>query len=311
MEDFENKYLVGDNLDLLRELPDESIDCIYTDPIYCTGRNFHDYDDRFKDISEYIDFMDVRIKECHRVLKNSGNIIVHVEPRISHILRNILDKHFGLKRFVNEIVWKTGGNAKNKYQLGRQHDTIIVYSKTGKHTFNPIYKPYGEKYTAANRPKMCPHHNKYFITTAAHTSQPKVNPRPNLKYEWNGHNKQWHISKEKMQELHDDNRLQYNEKGIPRIKRFLEEMDGIPVNDWFDDISNTQSKEKLDYATQKPLELINRLLILFSNKGDIVLDIFAGSGTLGRSCIEIGRTYIMFDKNENGKEVFEESIEIK
>jgi DNA modification methylase len=308
MEQFLNTYTVGDNLDLLQQLPSLSVDCIYTDPVYCTGRNFHDYDDRFESIEHYKEFIDKRMVECHRVLKNSGVIIVHVEPRISHIHRTILDKYFGFNRFVNEIVWKTGGHAKNKHKLGRQHDTIIVYSKTAKYTFNPLHKAYDEKYMKSNRPKECEHTGKLYITTAAHNSKPNVNPRPNLQYEWNGHQKQWYLSKEKMQDMHDSHQLEYNAKGVPRIKRYIENMDGIPITDWFDDVSNTQHKEKLDYATQKPIALINRLLQLFSKPEDIVLDIFAGSGTVGRSCKELGRQYILFDISDKGKTVFETSI---
>ena len=112
-----------------------------------------------------------------------------------------------------------------------------------------------------------------------------------------------------VQQLHNENRLEYNSNGIPRIKRYLDDMDGIPVTDWFDDISNVQRGEKLDYATQKPINLMNRLLKLFTNEDDIVLDIFAGSGTLGRSCIELKRVYILFDISEDARDVFEKSIE--
>jgi len=311
MDRFQNTYTVGDNIDLLKQLPSQCIDCIYTDPVYCTGRNFHDFDDRFESIESYKDFMDERIKECYRVLKNTGIIIVHVEPRISHIHRMILDKYFGHKRFLNEIVWRTWGNAKNTRKLGRQHDTIIVYTKSSNYTYNPIYKPYDEKYMKSNKPKPCSHTGKLYITTAAHNSKPDVNPRENLRYEWQGQTKQWYVSKEKMQELHDTHRLEYNGKGIPRIKRFIDDMDGIPITDWFDDISNVQQGEKMDYATQKPIALLNRLLSMFTNKDDIVLDIFAGSGTVGRSCIELQRKYILFDISEHGKKLFDESVNAK
>lgn len=308
MDAFLNSFVVGDNLELLKQIPDNSIDLVYTDPIYGTGRNFHDYDDRFESITAYQEFIEPRLEQCARVLRKSGVIVVHVEPRISHIIRNILDKYFGFNKFVNEIVWKTGGHAKNKYQLGRHHDTIIVYSKSSKYTFNPLYKPYDDKYMASNKPKYDEAHNKYFITTAAHNSKPDVNPRPNLRYEWNGNQQQWYVTKEKMQALHDADRLTYNAKGIPRFKKFIEDMDGIPVNDWFDDISNVQKSEKLDYATQKPIKLLDRILHLFSNKDDVVLDIFAGSGTVGRSALHLQRAYILFDISEKAKQIFENSI---
>lgn len=297
-----NTFTVGDNITLLRSIPAESVDMIYMDPPYNTGRDFYYFADKFADFPK---FMEERIRECHRVLKKDGNIVIHVEPRISHHIRNICDALFGDANFRNEIVWHTGGNAKNKHQLGRNHDTIIVYGKSTKAKFFPLYKPYTEDYKKGL--KLCPHHNKHYSTSAAHNSQPEVNPRPNLRYEWNGNLRQWYFSKERMQELHDDHRLEYNEKGIPRIKRFAEEMDGIPVRDTWDDISSIQNGEKTKYATQKPVKLLERIVSLYSATDDVCLDPFAGSGTLGRACRTLKRNYILLDINPEAKAVFEEA----
>jgi DNA modification methylase len=305
-----NSYYVGNNLEYLNKMSSESIDLIYFDPPYNTGRNFFDFDDKFKSIADYINFIKLRIIECSRVLKKNGNIVIHIEPKISHYFRFICDEVFGLNNFKNEIVWQTGGNAKNKYQLKRFHDTIIVYSKKGKGKakFNPLYFPYDDKYRKKSNVKYCDIHKKEYVTTALHNSQPNVNPRLNLRYAWNEHNRQWYVTKEKMQKLHEDNRLAYNKKGVPRIKRFLDEMSGIPLRDVWTDITNVQRKEKLKYATQKPVKLLERILSLYSNENDVCMDIFAGSGTLGRACINQNRKYILIDINEKGKNVFLESI---
>ena len=148
------------------------------------------------------------------------------------------------------------------------------------------------------------------MTTALHNSQPDINPRLNLRYEWKGNDKQWYVTKEKMIELEKDNRLSYNTKNIPRIKRFLDEMSGIPLRDVWCDINNIQIGEKLKYATQKPVKLIERIIKLFSNENDVCLDIFAGSGTLGRACINENRKYLLFDINHDGKKIFENSISL-
>lgn len=295
-----NRFYVGDNVPLLKGVKSGTIHMIYMDPPYNTGRNFHYFDDKFTDFSG---FMEERIKESHRILAKDGNIIIHVEPRISHHIRVICDRIFGESNFQNEIVWHSGGNSKNKYQLGRNHDTLIVYSKSSKSKFFPLYKPYTEEYKKGL--KMCPHHRKLYSTSAAHNSQPEVNPRPNLTYEWNGNTRQWYFSRDRMKALHDDNRLEYNEKGIPRIKRFLDEMDGIPVRDTWDDISSIQNGEKTRYATQKPIKLLERVLSLYSEEGDLCLDPFAGSGTLGRACRNMKRDYILFDINPEAKQVFD------
>ena len=291
----ENNYYIGDNINLLKSVKTEVIDLIYFDPPYNTGRNFYDFDDKFKTKEDYIEFMNERIKECYRVLKKSGSIVIHIEPKISHYFRYICDDIFGCNNFRNEIVWQTGGNAKNKYKLNRFHDTIIVYSKSTNQIFNPLYFEYNEEYKKKSNVKYCDLYKKEYVTTAIYNSQPEVNPRPNLRYIWNGFEKQWYVTKDKMELLHNENRLEYNKDGIPRIKRFLDEMEGIPLRDIWTDINNIQSGEKINYATQKPIKLLERIVKLYTNDNDICLDIFAGSGTLGSACINTKRNYILFD----------------
>jgi len=305
-----NTYYIGDNLDLLKKVKSNSLNFIYFDPPYNTGRNFFNFDDRFKSVDDYVTFMKDRLKECFRCLKPCSNIVIHIEPKISHYFRIICDEIFGVNNFKNEIIWKTGGNAKNLYQLNRFHDTIIVYSKKGKgkSVFNPLYFPYDDEYKKRSNVKICEIHKKEYVTTALHNSQPEVNPRLNLRYEWKGNKRQWYVKKEKMINLDKDNRLYYNKKNIPRIKRFLDEMDGIPLRDIWCDINNTQIKEKLKYATQKPVKLLERIISLYSNETDLCLDIFAGSGTLGRACINKKRNYLLFDINSDGKLIFDKSI---
>ena len=111
-----------------------------------------------------------------------------------------------------------------------------------------------------------------------------------------------------MQSLHDDDRLVYNKKGIPRIKRYLDEMSGVPIKDLWTDISQIQGSEKLDYPTQKPVKLLQRVVSLYSNEHDKVLDPFAGSGTLGRAAIALKRSYTLIDINEKGKDIFLKSL---
>jgi DNA modification methylase len=311
MNTLENEYYVGDNLDYLKQLPNNSIDLIYFDPPYNTGRNFFNFNDKFKSVEDYIEFIKLRVIECERCLKPNCNIIIHIEPKISHYFRVICDEIFGLNNFKNEIVWQTGGNAKNLYQLNRFHDTIIVYSKKGKGSkakFNPQYFPYDEEYKTKSNVKFCEIHKKEYVTTALHNSQPDVNPRLNLRYEWKGNQKQWYVTKEKMEVLDKDNRLVYNKNNIPRIKRFLDEMQGIPLRDVWCDISNTQVGEKLQYATQKPVKLLERIIQLYSNEEDLCMDIFAGSGVLGRACMKQNRKYLLLDINNDGREIFQQSI---
>jgi DNA modification methylase len=303
-----NTYNLGNSLELLQEVDSDSVDLIYIDPPYCTGRDFYHFDDRF---SSSIDYRENLIRpllsECHRVLSNVGNIVIHVEPKISHHIRIVLDDIFGEKRFKNEIVWISGGNHKSKKQLQRNHDTIIVYQKGSDSIYNPEHTPYSDE--DVRKAKTCKKTYKKYVTNALVNRQPDVVPRPNLRYEWNGNNLQWYVSKERMQELHNQDRLEYSPKtGIPRVKKYLDDLDGVPIKDVWYDIKQIQGKEKLDYATQKPVALLNRILKMFSNEQSLVLDPCAGSGTTGRSAVLTNRNYLLFDLNPNGKQIFEESI---
>lgn len=300
-----NSYITTiDTIKSLQEIDDDSINLIYIDPPYNTSRDFGDFNDKFDNMTQYRDeFMKPFIVEFHRILVKTGSIVVHVEPRISHHLRIILDEVFGEKRFVNEIVWKSGGNAKTTKKMQRSHDTILVYSKSTNYTFNPEYTPYDDKYMSSTSMKS-DEDGRQYTTAAAHNSQPNVNPRPNLRYEWNGNVRQWHCSIEMMRDRHEKNQLKYNKNGIPRFKKYVDQLSGIPIRDLWCDISQIQKGEKRNYATQKPIKLLDRIIKMFSNEGDIVLDAFAGSGTTGRSAIKNNRSYLLFDINPDGREVF-------
>jgi DNA modification methylase len=221
----------------------------------------------------------------------------------------VLDEVFGIQNFQNEIVWKSGGNKKSTKKLMRFHDTIIVYSKTSKFKYNPQYLPYDESYKKSNTIKK--DERGEYVTSAAHNSQPNVIPRPNLRYNWNGHDKQWWWNIDRMRQLENESRLEYNPNGIPRVKKYLSEMDGIPVRDLWTDINQIQGNEKMDYATQKPIQLLERIVKMFSDFGDNILDPFGGSGTTARACVKLGRNYTMIDINTKGKELFEKSINHK
>lgn len=233
--------------------------------------------------------------------------MVHVEPKISHHIRFVLDEIFGETNFKNEIVWVSGGNHASTKQLQRNHDVIIVYRKSRHSTYYPEYTPYDTR--NINKAPICEVSGKRFTTSAIVNRQPHVVPRPNLRYEWNGHYEQWYVSKQKMQALHDSGQLYYSDpKGVPRIKKYIEDMRGIPIKDVWNDIKQIQGYEKLDYATQKPILLLNRIIKMFSHPDSIVLDPCAGSGTVGRSAITTNRKYILFDINPKAKQEFENSL---
>ena len=316
---------------LKNQVKDETAQLVYMDPPYFTGRDFGDFDDNFESISAYAnDLLKPIFVESKRILKQSGTIVVHVESKVSHYVRMALDEVFGMKRFRNEIIWCSGGNKHAQKQLARFHDVLLVYTKTAKSVFNPLYVPYSDDYMKAT--KICKKTGKKYNTTAAHNSQPDVNPRLNLRYEWNGHLKQWYVTKEEMQRRHDSGMLEYSKSGIPRFIKYVDKLPGVPIRDlWSDidvdmskiesgeisetgsvwtDVGQIQNGEKMAYATQKPVKLLERIIQLYTNKGDLVVDPFAGSGTTGRAAAALHREYLLIDINDKGRMLFNKSVNI-
>jgi DNA modification methylase len=133
-----------DNLDLLKSLDSDSIDLIYSDILYGTGRDFGDYRDLKSNKKDIEDHYIVRINEMKRVLKNTGQIYLQMDYRISHWVRCILDDIFGYDNFRNEIIWSYNSAPRKKNCFGHRHDTILRYSKSDNFTFNEIREPYSE-----------------------------------------------------------------------------------------------------------------------------------------------------------------------
>lgn len=281
-----------------------SANLIYFDPPYNTGRDFDDFNDKFESNTDYRESL-IRpaIQACYNASHSNGVLVIHVEAKISHHIRIVCDDIYGESNFVNEIVWQSGGNHHSSKKLQRNHDVIIVYAKSKKFTFNPIYSDYDETYISKCKQDS---RGKY-TTSALKNSQPNVIKRPNLRYVWNGHDEQWWCSQSKMQILHDDDRLVYGPTGIPRIKKYLHELKGVPIKDLWTDIPQIQGNEKLNYATQKPIKLLERIITLFSNPYDLIVDPFAGSGVTGRACINLQRNFMLFDVNPKAKQIYETS----
>ena len=133
-----NKVYCMDNLELLKQLPCDSIDLIYCDILYGTGRNFGDYQDISYNKNEIYNFYEPRIKEFHRILKTDGTMILQMDFRISHWLRCISDDYFGHKNCTNVIEWCYSSGGSSKKKLSVKNDTLIVYAKNlKKQKFNP------------------------------------------------------------------------------------------------------------------------------------------------------------------------------
>jgi site-specific DNA-methyltransferase (adenine-specific) len=265
---FNYRVIQGDNLSVLKSIPSESIQLIYVDPPFNTGRvqsrgsskttrtetgnrigfkgqryeivkeTILSYDDEFKD---YWGFLEPRLEEAWRLLNETGTLYLHLDYREAHYAKVLLDALFGRECFLNEIIWAYDYGGKAKSRWPSKHDTILVYVK------NP---------------------DKYYFNNESVDREPYM--APGL------------VTPEKVA------------KGK------------LPTDVWWHTIVSPTGKEKTGYPTQKPLGILRRVIQASSKEGDLVLDFFAGSGTTGAAAAELGRNFILVDQNPESIEVMKQ-----
>jgi len=251
--------VLGDNLDVLRSLPDGCVDLIYVDPPFGTGQrrrlesirtgsgertrsgfggrayrwdvvSAHEYSDGME-LDAYLGFLAPRLAEMHRVLTARGSLYVHLDHHAVHHVRLLLDGIFGPERFLNEIVWAYdyGGRARDRW--ARKHDNILWYARSGTWVFNP---------DAVDR-------------------------------------------------------LPYLAPGLVGAEKAARGK--LPTDVWWMTIVPTSGRERTGYPTQKPLKLLERIIRASSNPGDLVADFFGGSGTAAVAAARLGRRFLIVDSN--------------
>ncbi|TSC54130.1 MAG: adenine specific DNA methylase, partial [Parcubacteria group bacterium LiPW_30] len=254
----------------------------------------------------YLRYMYPRLVLMKELLSEQGSIYVHIDWHIGHYMKVILDDIFGKNNFINEIVWKRKfGNAAESKRLGSAYDNLLLYAKTDRYIFNPIREKNSEHVqeymqTRFTRVDTAGRHagRKWMPYPLANPG----NPTPNLMYvykEYQPPAKGWRIVRKKMEQLDADSRLYFPEEKNQRLqeKKFLDEYEGQPVNSLWQDIFviNSQAKESLNYATQKPEQLLERVIVLSSDQNSIVCDFFGGSGTTAAVAERLGRRWITTD----------------
>jgi len=272
-----NRIYFGDNLAVLRDLPDKSVSLIYIDPPFNTGKaqtrkslrtlraeegdrvgfqgrryatvklGEQAYQDIFDD---FLAFLEPRLLEAHRVLTANGSLYFHIDYREVHYCKVLLDQIFGRSSFINEIIWAYDYGARTKRKWPTKHDNILWYARDpANYIFN---------YEAIERiPYMAP--------------------------------------------------------GLVGPEKA--ERGKLPTDTWWHTIVPTNGREKTGYPTQKPLGILRRIVAASSNPGETVLDFFAGSGTTGAACLELGREFILVDDNPQAltvmRERFKEQTDIE
>jgi len=302
----------GDCLEQLRRLPDACVDLVYIDPPFNSNRNYEvfwgetkekrAFADRHESTAAYLDYMRPRCIEMHRVLKPTGSFYYHCDWHASHYVKVMLDQIFGEAQFVNEIIWKRQSSHNDAKQgskhLGRIHDSVFFYGKTGDYNFRHLYRAYDpeyvEKFYRHTDPETGRRYSLGDLGAPGNDAPGKGNPV----YEFMGINRSWRFSRERMEELHRHGRIVQTKPGAtPRQKRYLDEMPGNPLGTVWDDIGPLQGRgtESLGYPTQKPLKLLERILEMSSNENDVVLDAFCGCGTALVAAQNLKRQWIGID----------------
>lgn len=321
-----NKLFWGDNLQVLSHLLKDyrgHIDLIYIDPPFDSKAEYvrkvkfrgeqiegeqqslieeKQYTDIWEK-DEYLQFMYVRFLIMRELLSDKGSIYVHVDWHKDSYLKLLLDEIFGEENFINEIIWRRKqAQAWSTNQFGITTDTLLFYSKTGNHIFNPSYSKNDENTKRYIKERFIfddGDGRKYM-------KSPLVNPlnRPKLKYEFYGVQPPrtgWLYSKKRMEEMYKNNELVIPSDKIGRIYRkiYKDEYKGQVIqNIWTDiPIVNPMADERGDYPTQKPEALLERVLKTSSNDGDLVADFFVGSGTTPAVAQKLGRRWIACDIN--------------
>jgi DNA modification methylase len=330
-----NKLILGDNLEILKTLEAESVDLIYLDPPFFSNRNYEviwgdagevrSFQDRWSGgVDHYIAWLKERVVEMHRVLKPTGSIFLHCDWHANAYIRvDILDRIFGMDGFRGEIIWQRH-NAHNdaKKKLAVLSDTIWYYSKSARFTYYPIHTAFDEN---NNHYNLEDEKGKYFLgdLTAPNIRKGEsgsewhgINPTdkgrswavPNIIVEYlAGSNAIKNLTvQEKLDLLNDNGYIIFSRNGIPSVKRYESMSKGRLIGNLWYDIQNVSvSKERIGYPTQKPEALLERIINMASNEGDVVLDPFMGGGTTIAVADKLKRQWLGIDQSAMAVKVTE------
>ena len=245
------------------------------------------------DMMAYLSMMAPRIAELHRVLKPTGSIYLHCDPTASHYLKLLMDATFGPVFYKNEIIWKRTSAHSDAKRYGRSHDVILYYTYGPEAVWNDPRQPYDEEYVAK--------YYRYQDDDGRRWMSGDLSAAGlrggGYEYEWNGVTRIWRVPQRTMEQWDAEGRVFYTRNGIARRKRYLDESQGLRAQDLWTDIQPVRSwhSELLDYPTQKPETLLERIINASSNEGDVVLDPFCGCGTATVAAERLNRRWVGID----------------
>ncbi len=256
-----------------------------------------------KGADSFIAMIYERLKLMHDLLAEDGNIYVHCDWRVNSYMRLILDEIFGKSNYINEVIWQKVRSSKGQAKsFGNVHDSIFVYAKSESYFFSKLY-------TAHNEARLDTHYNNVEESTGKKYQLADFTQKGQGEAKYFGDKllvpppgKHWIWSQERINEGMKNGVIIFTESGKPRVKRYLDESQGTPVEDIWTDIYpiNSQAQEAEGYPTQKPESLIERIINASTREGDIMADFFCGSGTALAVAEKLGRKWIGSDLGKFG-----------
>lgn len=235
------------------------------------------------DKERYLNWMYENLVAIKSVMSDTASIYVHLDWHIVHYVKILMDEIFGEDNFINDITWKrqTSSGFKGKNAMGKNHDNILLYSKNADFLYNTIYLSYSEEYISQrfSHKEEVNGNTRYFKDAFLGTA----------------------TTKETIEKLKAENKIYYTNSGGMRLKVYLDEAEGIPLDDVWTDLNavNSQAEERTDYATQKPEALLERIIKASSNEEMVVADFFGGSGVTAAVAHKLNRRFIHSDVNIN------------
>ena len=308
-----NMLIHGDNLLALKALEQDyagCVKCIYIDPPYNTGSAFEHYDDGVEH-SVWLSLMRQRLELLYSLLHNDGSLWISIDDDEGHYLKVLCDEIFGRNNFISTIVWQKRTSPDNRVRLGDAQDFILVYAKNKdaakKFNLLPINAKRASEYKNLDNDPRGAWASVDLTGQMGHATASQyyeITTPSGIKY-LPPEGRCWALSQETFNALVADNRIWFGKNGDnrPRQKRFIKEMEGQSAWSWWpnDEVGhNQEAKKEINslfgaadaFDTPKPERLIERVLTLASNEGDIVLDSFLGSGTTAAVAQKMGRRYI-------------------
>ena len=308
-----NILLYGDNLMALKEIYEDQrgvnkygtkdkIKLIYIDPPFATKQDFmKDREKAYRDKvigAQFIEFLRKRLIIMREILADDGSIYVHLDWKKGHYIKAVLDEIFGEENFINDIVWKRAGAHNDAKKYGVIQDNIFLYAKSFNYIFNDLFQPLTEQHIRTRFKNIDPINGKRFFMgpiTAPGQGEPRI---------FNGklisppQGRHWSYSQDNINLLATQDMIAYSSTGTPYLKQYADQYidQGKRIQGLWDDIlPDKTGNERVNYPTQKPEKLLERIINASSNKGDIVLDAFAGSGTTLAVAEKLGRRWIGMD----------------